>query len=127
MSGLVFRRPTFLRWPWRSPRSPRDPNVRATRNRPTPTPCRLHAPDRGRDDEGAGLRDRFSQQADECLVDGRVTYARGSEKKLHAASWVVTAGDWCGAAYAIGCVGSSKNLMQLPSLSVTVICRGAVE
>jgi hypothetical protein len=43
---------------------------------------------RGRDAEGAGVRDRLAQQVDEGVLDARVLDAGGSEKKPHASSFV---------------------------------------
>src|SRR5207249_4263954 len=46
----------------------------------------------GRDAEGAGLGNRLAEQVDERVMDARVGDASGSEKKFHAASRVIAAG-----------------------------------
>src|SRR5829696_4617733 len=61
----------------------------------TPGPthgCPVHC---GRSAEGAGLADRLDQEVGECALDARVLDASGRQKKLHAASWVVAAGENC--------------------------------
>jgi hypothetical protein len=54
---------------------------------------------RGGNAEGAGLGNRFVQQVDQRVVDARVLDASGREKKLHAASGVITAGENLPGAY----------------------------
>src|SRR6478735_5893696 len=52
---------------------------------PTGTALRVAVPRRG-DTEGVGLGNRFAEEIDQRVVDGRVLDASGREKKPHAAS-----------------------------------------